>query len=49
MRWSHVSDDDSQRQAVKSNDLLSLDQRKLTLTVCPRCWAVYRSGVMECP
>ena len=48
MRWSHVSDDDSQRQAVKSNDFLYIGQRKLTVTVCSQCKAFYRSGVMEC-
>ena len=42
-RWSHVSDDDSKRQAVKSNDFLYIGQRKLTVTVCPRCKAVCRS------
>ena len=36
------------RQAVKSNELLSLGQPRLTVTVCPRCKAVYRSGGMEC-
>ena len=30
MRWSHVSDDDSQRQAVKSNDFLCIGELKLT-------------------
>ena len=49
MRWRHPSDDDSQRQTVKSNDLLSLGQLRLAVTaVCPRCKAVYRSGGMEC-
>ena len=43
-----ASDDDSQQQAVKSNDLLSFGQRKLTVTVCPRCKSVDRSGVTEC-
>ena len=43
-----MSDDDSRRQAVQSNDLLSLGQLKLTVTVCPRCEAVYRSGGMDC-
>ena len=42
MKSRHMSDDDSQRQAVKSNDLVSL--RQLTLTVCPQCKAVCRSG-----
>ena len=35
MRWSHVSDDDSQWQAVKSKDFLYIGQLKLTVTVCP--------------
>ena len=35
MRWSHVSDDDSKRQAVKSNDFLYIGQLKLTVTVSP--------------
>ena len=48
MRWSHVSDDDSQREVVTSNDLLHIGQLKPTVTVCPQCKAVYRSGVMEC-
>ena len=48
MRWRHVPDHDSQRQAVKSKGFLCIGQRKLTVTVCPRCKAVYRSGVMEC-
>ena len=46
MRWGHVSDDDSQRH-VKSNDFLYFGQLKLTVTVCPQCKAVYRSGAME--
>ena len=48
MRWRHVSDDDSQRQAVKINDFLYIGQLMLTVTVCPQCKAVYRSGGMEC-
>ena len=48
MRRSHVSDDDSQRQAVKSNDFLCAGQLKLTATVCPQRRAVYRSAGMEC-
>ena len=48
MRWSHVPDDDCQRQAVKSNDFLCISQLKLTATVCPQRKAVYRSGGMEC-
>ena len=48
MRWRHVSDDDSQRQVVKSNDFLYIGQRKLTVTVCPQCKVVCRSGVMDC-
>ena len=48
MRWRHVSDDDPQRQAVKSNDFLSLGQLRLAVTVCPRCKAVYMSGGVEC-
>ena len=36
MKWSDVSDDDSQRQAVKSNDFLCIGQLKLTTTVCPQ-------------
>ena len=47
MRRSHVSDDDSRRQAVKSNDFLCIGQLKLTETVCPQRKAVYRSGGME--
>ena len=47
MRRRHVSDDDPQRQAVKSNDFLRIGQLKLTATVCHQCKAVYRS-VMEC-
>ena len=41
-----MSDDDSQRH-VKSNDFLYFGQLKLTVTVCPQCKAVYRSGAME--
>ena len=41
MRRRHMSDDDSPRQGLESNALRSV-------TVCPRCKAVYRSGVMEC-
>ena len=37
MRRRHVSDDVSQRQAVKSNDDLHFGQRNLTVTVCPWC------------
>ena len=48
MRWSHVSDDDSRRQAVKSDGVLCIGQLKLTATVCPRCKAVHRSSGMEC-
>ena len=50
MRGRHVSADDSKRQAVKSNDLVSLvslGQLRLTVTVCHRCMAVYTSGGME--
>ena len=36
---SRVSDDDSQRQAMKSNDLLHIGQLKLTVLVCPQCKA----------
>ena len=43
-----MSDDDSQRQIVKSNDFLNIGQLQLTVTVCPQCKPVYRSGVMEC-
>ena len=32
---------------MKSNDLLSLGQLRLSVTVCPRCKAVYRSGGTE--
>ena len=42
MRWSHVSDDDSQWQAVKSKDFLYIGQLKLTVTVCPSARQVYR-------
>ena len=48
VRWRHVSDDDSKRQCVKNNDFLYVGQRKLTVTVCPWCKAVHRSGVMQC-
>ena len=48
MRWRHVSDDDSQRQAVKNIDFLCIGQLQLTATVCPQCKAVHRSGGMEC-
>ena len=48
MRWRHVSDDDCQRRAVKSNDFLHIGQLRLTVTVCPRCKAAYRSGGVEC-
>ena len=42
MRWSHVSDYDSQRHAVKSNDFLYIGQLKLTVSVCPRWHGVPR-------
>ena len=38
-----MSDDDSQQQAVKSNE----SQRR-TVTVCPQCKAACRSDVMRC-
>ena len=48
MRWSHVSDDDSQWQAVKSKDLLVYRSAEADSDGVSKCKAVYRSGVMEC-